>query len=255
MLATKREPAALCVPKLPLRQRPPGRIARSAVCLVGSPPSTCPKVPKAARRCRMSRHVPAILGPPQRLPTAKRRALSRAAGAWRSETPRVCRGPHAPAAPRATSGAPARRRQSPPRTRPGRAARRTPAVSAPPRAAATAPGTRCMPSSDLSPRCPHSARPPVPRPPTPHVPAAPPTRSPNSGPPPLTRPAGLIAGGHRGGVYGSAGGLPGRGARLWRGRLQGADGPHAPRPAAPLLQRRRRRARRPARGPGAHTSR
>ena len=34
MLSTKREPSALCVPKLPLRQSTPGRIDLSAVLLV-----------------------------------------------------------------------------------------------------------------------------------------------------------------------------------------------------------------------------
>src|SRR5207247_7631121 len=41
MLATKREPSALCVPKLPLRQSTPGRIALSAVLFVGATPATC----------------------------------------------------------------------------------------------------------------------------------------------------------------------------------------------------------------------
>ena len=37
MLSTKREPSALCVPKLPLRQSTPGQIGLSAVFLVAHP--------------------------------------------------------------------------------------------------------------------------------------------------------------------------------------------------------------------------
>src|SRR6516162_7925855 len=80
MLSTKREPSALCVPKLPLRQSTPGRIALSAILLVGSTPSTCTKVHNASRRFRMSRHVPAVLGTPQRLPASKSRSISRRSG-------------------------------------------------------------------------------------------------------------------------------------------------------------------------------
>src|SRR5262249_23160544 len=58
MLATKRDPASLCVPKLVLRHCTPGRIARSAVLLVGSTPSTCTNVHNASRRFRMSRTMP-----------------------------------------------------------------------------------------------------------------------------------------------------------------------------------------------------
>src|SRR5712691_11752171 len=47
MLSTKREPSALCVPKLPLRQSTPGRIALSAVLFVGSTPATCTFVQNA----------------------------------------------------------------------------------------------------------------------------------------------------------------------------------------------------------------
>src|SRR6266542_5056933 len=67
MLSTKREPSALCVPKLPLRQSTPGRIALSAVLFVGSTPATCTNVHNASRRFRMSRHVPAVWGTPHRL--------------------------------------------------------------------------------------------------------------------------------------------------------------------------------------------
>src|SRR3989441_4229926 len=56
-LSTKREPSALCVPKLPLRQSTPGRIALSAVLLVGSTPSTCTKVHNASRRFRSEEHT------------------------------------------------------------------------------------------------------------------------------------------------------------------------------------------------------
>ena len=80
MLSTNREPAALCVPKRPLRHNTPGRIARSAALVVGSTPATCTKVHNAWRRFRMSRHVPAVLGPPQRLPTPKSRSTSRRRG-------------------------------------------------------------------------------------------------------------------------------------------------------------------------------
>src|SRR5438128_107019 len=54
MLSTKREPSALCVPKLPLRQSTPGRIDLSAVLLVGSTPSTWTNVHNASRRFKMS---------------------------------------------------------------------------------------------------------------------------------------------------------------------------------------------------------
>src|SRR5215467_245870 len=80
MLSTKREPSALCVPKLPLRQSTPGRIALSAVLLVGSTPSTCTNVHNAWRRFKMSRHVPAVLGTPHRLPACNSRSTSRRSG-------------------------------------------------------------------------------------------------------------------------------------------------------------------------------
>src|SRR5216683_6977677 len=80
MLSTKREPAALCVPKLPLRQSTPGRIALSAVLLVGSTPSTWTNVHNASRRFKMSWHVPAVLATPQRLPASNRRSTSRRSG-------------------------------------------------------------------------------------------------------------------------------------------------------------------------------
>src|SRR5712691_7901605 len=80
MLSTKREPSALCVPKLPLRQRTPGRIDLSAALLVGSTPATWTNVHKASRRFRMSRHVPAVLGIPQCLPASNNRSTSRRSG-------------------------------------------------------------------------------------------------------------------------------------------------------------------------------
>ena len=80
ILATPRAPSALCVPQLPLRHRTPGRSDRAAGFWVGSTPSPCTHVHSASRRFRMSRHVPAVLGPPHRLPAAKRRATSRRSG-------------------------------------------------------------------------------------------------------------------------------------------------------------------------------
>src|SRR4030095_3389385 len=80
MLSTKREPSALCVPKLPLRQSTPGRIDLSAMLLVGSTPSTCTNVHKAWRRFRMFRHIPAVLGTPHRLPASNSRSTSRRSG-------------------------------------------------------------------------------------------------------------------------------------------------------------------------------
>src|SRR5207248_5084037 len=80
ILSTKREPSALCVPKLPLRQSTPGRIDRSAALLVGSTPSTCTNVHSASRRFRMSWHVPAVLGTPLRLPATNNRSTSRRSG-------------------------------------------------------------------------------------------------------------------------------------------------------------------------------
>src|SRR6266516_5789435 len=80
ILSTKREPSSLCVPKLPLRHSTPGRIDLSAVLLVGSTPSTCTNVHNASRRFRMSRHVPSVLGTPQRLPAYNNRSTSRRSG-------------------------------------------------------------------------------------------------------------------------------------------------------------------------------
>src|SRR5215831_18382865 len=80
MLSTKREPSALCVPKLPLRQSTPGRIDLSAILFVGSTPATCTNVHNASRRLRMSRHVPAVLGTPQRLPASNNRSTSQRSG-------------------------------------------------------------------------------------------------------------------------------------------------------------------------------
>src|SRR5215510_8133249 len=80
MLSTQHEPSALCVPKLPLRQSTPGRIDLSAVLLVGSTPATCTNVHNAWRRFRISRHVPAVLGTPQRLPASNNRSTSRRSG-------------------------------------------------------------------------------------------------------------------------------------------------------------------------------
>ena len=80
ILSTKREPSSLCVPKLALRHRHPGRIARSAAWWVGATPATCTNVHKAARRFRMSRHVPAVFGTPHCHPAANSRSPSRRAG-------------------------------------------------------------------------------------------------------------------------------------------------------------------------------
>ena len=77
---TKHEPTSLCVPKRPLRHSTPGQIDLSAAVLVGSTPATYTNVPNAARRFRMSRHVPAVLGAPQRLPTFNNRSTSRRSG-------------------------------------------------------------------------------------------------------------------------------------------------------------------------------
>src|SRR5260370_1391628 len=57
-----------------------GRIDPPAVLLVGSTPSTCTNVHNASRRFRMSRHVPAVLGTPHRLPASKSRSTSRRSG-------------------------------------------------------------------------------------------------------------------------------------------------------------------------------
>src|SRR5215470_5825146 len=80
ILSTKREPASLWVPKLPLRHCTPGRIARSAVLFVGSTPATCTKVHNAWRRFRISRHVPAVLAMPHWLPASNSRSTSRRRG-------------------------------------------------------------------------------------------------------------------------------------------------------------------------------
>jgi len=93
MLSTKREPSALCVPKLPLRQSTPGRIALSAVLLVGSTPSTCTNVHNAWRRFRMARHVPAVLGTPHRLPASNSRSTSRRSGLIYDRNVERCRVP------------------------------------------------------------------------------------------------------------------------------------------------------------------
>ena len=65
--STQREPAALWVPKLPWRQRPPGRIARSAAWVGGAPPACRTTVHRACRRLRSARPVPSVLGPPHGL--------------------------------------------------------------------------------------------------------------------------------------------------------------------------------------------
>src|SRR5438093_10450818 len=93
MLSTKREPSTLGVPKLPLRQRTPGRIDLSAVLLVGSTPSTGTNVHNASRRFRMSRHVPAVLGTPHRLPASKSRSTSRRSGLMEERKLDRCRVP------------------------------------------------------------------------------------------------------------------------------------------------------------------
>src|SRR5712691_9601046 len=80
ILSTTREPASLCVPKLPLRHSTPGRIDLSAVLLVGSTPSTCTNVHHASRRFKMSRHVPAVVGTPQVLPASHSLSTSRRIG-------------------------------------------------------------------------------------------------------------------------------------------------------------------------------
>src|SRR5438067_3127940 len=106
----------------------------------------------------------------------------------RTETSSVAVYPRVPDATTQTSGAPApaRRHQSPLSLHHGRAWLRNPAVSAPNRAAATAPGTSCRHYSDPSPRCPQTAHPTAHGPPGHHGTAAPHTPSPNSSPPPIT---------------------------------------------------------------------
>src|SRR5262249_982019 len=80
ILSTKREPASLWVPKLPLRHCTPGRIARSALFCVGSTPATCTKVHNAWRRFRISWHVPSVLATPHWLPASNSRSTSRRRG-------------------------------------------------------------------------------------------------------------------------------------------------------------------------------
>jgi hypothetical protein len=54
----------LCVPKRPLRQRTPGRIARSAALFVGGTSAWRTNVHNACRRSRISRHTPSVFSPP-----------------------------------------------------------------------------------------------------------------------------------------------------------------------------------------------
>src|SRR5262249_32731244 len=96
MLSTKREPSAPCVPKLPLRHNTPGRSTLSAVLSVGSTPSTWTNVHNASRRFRMSRHVPSVLGTPQRLPTSKSRSISRCSGVIEERNVERCKEPSCP---------------------------------------------------------------------------------------------------------------------------------------------------------------
>ena len=86
MLSTKREPSALCVPKLPLRQSTPGRIALSAVLFVGSTPATWTNVHNASRRFKMSRHVPSLWTHRSDCPRPIVAPLPDAVGLCKSET-------------------------------------------------------------------------------------------------------------------------------------------------------------------------
>ena len=72
--------AALWVPKLPLRHKTPGRIARSAGLFVGATPAECTKVHKAWRSLRISRHMPSVFGTPHVLPASSSRSTSRRTG-------------------------------------------------------------------------------------------------------------------------------------------------------------------------------
>src|SRR6266516_1701557 len=114
MLSTKREPSALCVPKLPLRQSTPGRIALSAVLLVGSTPSTWTNVHNASRRFKISWHVPAVLVPHSDCPLPTVAPLLDAVGSSRTESSSVAASRRAPDATSETSGVPgpARRHQA-----------------------------------------------------------------------------------------------------------------------------------------------
>jgi len=78
--STQRDPSARWVPKLPVRHKPPGRIARAAVVLVGSTPAIRTNVHRAADPLRIARHLPAVCATPQGCPALRRRAPWRRMG-------------------------------------------------------------------------------------------------------------------------------------------------------------------------------
>jgi hypothetical protein len=82
--STHRDPAALWVPKRPVRHKTPGRIARSAALVVGSTPSTRPKVPRASDTLRISRQTPSVFTTPPGWPALSSRATGRRIGRMRT---------------------------------------------------------------------------------------------------------------------------------------------------------------------------
>jgi hypothetical protein len=159
--STNREPWALWVPKLPWRQRTPGRIARSAALFVGSTPAWCTKVHSACRRLRISRQVPSswVSHSFDQLQATVPPPAGSAAYRGQSWHAPACR--PAPEATHETSGGPG------PSTLPqcrgsarhAQAWLRCRATAGPNRAAAASWATRYRRSSDPSPNTPRSALP------------------------------------------------------------------------------------------------
>src|SRR3972149_3474777 len=80
MRSANRLPAALWLPKLPLRHRTPGGSARSAALLVGSTPGIRTNVQRAGARARISRYVAAVGAWRPRLPSQSRASPRRPGG-------------------------------------------------------------------------------------------------------------------------------------------------------------------------------
>src|SRR5712691_3981 len=188
MLSTKREPSSLCVPKLPLRHSTPGRSDLSAALFVGSTPSTCTKVHNASRRFRMSRHVPAVLGTPPRLPASNNRSTSRRSGLIEARNVERCTVPSRTRCHHVHIWCACASKASPSSAEAphGRASLRNPAANAPSTTDATAPGTSCSHSTDPSPGCRKTSLPTARGLPAHRVTAAPKTPSQGSSPPPIT---------------------------------------------------------------------
>jgi hypothetical protein len=259
IFSTKRAPSSLCVPKLPLRHRPPGRSDLSAAFFVGATPSTGTKVPNTPRRFRISRPVPSVFGTPQRLPTVHNRSTSRRSGVMEERKGARCQGALAPPRPPRQplgclrpQGVPPLLCAAPPAAPRCKGSQPMRPAHLPPPPRGPGGGTRALRPQDarawLTPPCARHLAPTGP-PPQQHRHAAR-HRPPPPGALVTLAPAGRSAVGHGLPMDVSAGCLHGRGDPRGRGRLRLAERAHPHGHPAQGVPPRPRRALGQALGPG-----